>query len=258
MPRPLGQRLADEPEPVLLEVAQAAVDQPRRPRRRPDRDVVALDQRRPAGRASPRRARRPSRRSRRRRPARRAACRRGPRDLDRGPRAAPRSSVEAIRRGRPPGSPVGTLRPAGPADPPQDARRCRRAGPRSGAASAGPRRGRRPAGGTSRRPARRTTTTTSSPTRSASRRPGERRTGAVASGSPAQPRSASCGMPIGATSTLPASALPLRVARPVFGRWKVIVRSARTAGIGRVAARQVDGGRRVDGEDRDHARRGPG
>ena len=32
--RPLGERLADEPEPELLEVAQAAVDQPRRARRR--------------------------------------------------------------------------------------------------------------------------------------------------------------------------------------------------------------------------------
>lgn len=43
-------------------------------------------------------------------------------------------------------------------------------------------------------------------------------------------RSASDGMPIGATSTRPASALPNRVWRPVLGRWKVIVRSARTTG----------------------------
>ena len=41
-PRALAERLAHQPEPVLLEVAQAAVDEPRRSRRRPDRDVVAL------------------------------------------------------------------------------------------------------------------------------------------------------------------------------------------------------------------------
>ena len=37
----------------------------------------------------------------------------------------------------------------------------------------------------------------------------------------AQPRSASGGMPIGATRTLPACATPRRVASPVFGRWNV-------------------------------------
>jgi hypothetical protein len=42
--RPLRKRLADEPEAVLLEIPEAAVDQPRRPRRRPDRQVVAFDQ----------------------------------------------------------------------------------------------------------------------------------------------------------------------------------------------------------------------
>ncbi len=55
-----------------------------------------------------------------------------------------------------------------------------------------------------------------------------------------QPRSASCGMPIGATSTLPASAAPRLVSSPVFGRWKVTVRSARTTGVARVAGGQVD------------------
>ena len=45
-----------------------------------------------------------------------------------------------------------------------------------------------------------------------------------------QPRSAPAGMPIGATRTLPAWAAPRRVTRPVFGRWKVTVRSAWTAG----------------------------
>ena len=44
--RPLGERLAHEPEPELLEVAQTAVDEPRRARRRPGRDVVLLDERR--------------------------------------------------------------------------------------------------------------------------------------------------------------------------------------------------------------------
>ncbi len=42
--RALRQRLADQAEAVLLEIAQPAVDQPRRPRRRPDGDVVALHQ----------------------------------------------------------------------------------------------------------------------------------------------------------------------------------------------------------------------
>ena len=37
-------------------------------------------------------------------------------------------------------------------------------------------------------------------------------------------------MPIGATRTLPASAAPRFVSSPVFGRWKVTVRSARTTG----------------------------
>ena len=46
-PRALGERLADEPEAELLEVAKAAVDQPRRARRRPGGDVVLLDERGP-------------------------------------------------------------------------------------------------------------------------------------------------------------------------------------------------------------------
>src|SRR5436190_7696502 len=45
-----------------------------------------------------------------------------------------------------------------------------------------------------------------------------------------QARSASAGMPIGATRTRPANAAPRRVRRPVFGRWNVTVRSARTTG----------------------------
>ena len=63
-------------------------------------------------------------------------------------------------------------------------------------------------------------------------------------------------MPIGATSTRPASASPIRVRSPVFGRWKVTVRSARTTGIGRVARGQVDRRRRVDREDRHAGRAG--
>ena len=51
--RPLGERLADQPEPELLQVAQAAVDEPRRARGGPDRDVVLFDQ----GRAHPARRR---------------------------------------------------------------------------------------------------------------------------------------------------------------------------------------------------------
>ena len=43
-PASLGQRLADEADPELLEIAQPAVDEPRRPARRPGRDVVSLDQ----------------------------------------------------------------------------------------------------------------------------------------------------------------------------------------------------------------------
>ena len=45
-----------------------------------------------------------------------------------------------------------------------------------------------------------------------------------------QTRSASSGIPIGATRTLPAWAAPRFVSRPILGRWKVTVRSARTAG----------------------------
>ena len=41
----LGERLVDEPELALLEVAQAAVHQLGRLRRRAGREVVALDQR---------------------------------------------------------------------------------------------------------------------------------------------------------------------------------------------------------------------
>jgi hypothetical protein len=43
-PRSLGQRLADQPDPELLEVSQAAMDQPRGARRRPRGDVLLLDQ----------------------------------------------------------------------------------------------------------------------------------------------------------------------------------------------------------------------
>jgi hypothetical protein len=43
---PLGERLPDERKPELLQVAEAAVDEPRRAARRPDGDVVALDERR--------------------------------------------------------------------------------------------------------------------------------------------------------------------------------------------------------------------
>ncbi len=45
--RALGEGLADQAEPELLEVAQPAVDQPGRARRRPGRDVVLLHERRP-------------------------------------------------------------------------------------------------------------------------------------------------------------------------------------------------------------------
>ena len=41
---PLGERFADEPEPELLEVAEPAVDEPRRPARRPRGDVRSLHQ----------------------------------------------------------------------------------------------------------------------------------------------------------------------------------------------------------------------
>ena len=57
-----------------------------------------------------------------------------------------------------------------------------------------------------------------------SRQPGWRLTAS------AQPRSASAGIPIGATRTLPAWAAPRLVSRPVLGRWNVTVRSAWTAG----------------------------
>ena len=73
---------------------------------------------------------------------------------------------------------------------------------------------------------------------------------------PRQPRSASVGMPIGATSTLPASALPTpgpqSGLRPVEGHREVRPDDR----IGRVARGQVDGRRRVDGQDRHTARPG--
>ena len=46
-PRSLRQGFANEADTELLEVAEAAVDQSRRPARRPDGDVLALDERRP-------------------------------------------------------------------------------------------------------------------------------------------------------------------------------------------------------------------
>ena len=46
-PRPFRQRLANRAELVLLEIAQPAVDEPRRPARRPDGEVVPFDERRP-------------------------------------------------------------------------------------------------------------------------------------------------------------------------------------------------------------------
>jgi hypothetical protein len=41
-PGSLPKRLPDEAKPVLLEIAEATVDEPRGSRRRPDRDVVLL------------------------------------------------------------------------------------------------------------------------------------------------------------------------------------------------------------------------
>ena len=73
----------------------------------------------------------------------------------------------------------------------------------------------------------------------------------------AQPRSASAGIPIGATRTLPACAAPRLVSSPVFGRWKVTVRSASTAGSDGSPLEQVDRGRGVDRDDRDAGRAGP-
>ena len=68
-------------------------------------------------------------------------------------------------------------------------------------------------------------------------------------GGAAQPRSASAGIPIGATRILPSVlAAPRRVRSPVFGRWKVTVRSARTAGVRRLPAREIDSRRGVDGD----------
>jgi hypothetical protein len=43
----LAKRLADQPEPVLLEVAQAAVDQARRSTARPGAQIIPFDQRDP-------------------------------------------------------------------------------------------------------------------------------------------------------------------------------------------------------------------
>ena len=56
----LGERLADERQVHLLQVAQAAMDEPRRARRRPDGDVVLLDERRSQARATSRPAARPT------------------------------------------------------------------------------------------------------------------------------------------------------------------------------------------------------
>ena len=103
-PRPLGERLADEPDVELLEVAQAAVDQAAGPRRRPRRDVVLLDERDPqAARGGvEQRARR--RRSRRRRSAgpsaRRRAARGPPPAASSGDDGAGRCGRVGHRRGR--------------------------------------------------------------------------------------------------------------------------------------------------------------
>ena len=73
-----------------------------------------------------------------------------------------------------------------------------------------------------------------------------------------QPRSASAGMPIGATRTLPAWAAPRLVSSPVFGPVEGDGQVGQDGRVRRLAAREVDGGRRVDRDDRDAAPPGPG
>ena len=244
-PRSLGERLADEPEAELLEVAQAAVDQPRRPRRRPDRDVVPLDQptRRPrvaASSARPQPTIPP--------PTTRTSSGSSTRARRGGP-----SGGAVERRGDPGGGGRGRApghRSAGPGRLIRHRTRpCRRSGSGSGAASGRRRPGlggrrrqrRRPRG----RPRRR-----APPTRSASRRPGAGRRVAR------QPRSASAGSRSGRPG--PGRPAPCRAGQQAgLGRWNVIVRSARTAGSdGSPLVRSMAVGR-VDREDRDDRRAGP-
>ena len=80
-----GERLADEPEPELFEIAQPAVDEPRRSTDWSPPRVVAARRARPGGRGWRRRGRPPRRRSRHRPPG--------------GPSAPRRASDEVLPAG---------------------------------------------------------------------------------------------------------------------------------------------------------------
>ena len=244
-PRPLGERLADEPEAELLEVAKAAVDEPRRARRRPGGDVVLLDE------GGPQPARhRVEERAAADDPAtddddvpgavgESAADGRGAateRDrVGRGRRPAARSSL-ADRPARDPPE-----QPAGPDD--QDDDRERRVEDDSWT----------PVGSrlvSTAAPS--TTATTTSATTTTSRQPGW----------PTGSRSGSATVGLGRDPDRRDEDLA-RVGRrrggsssPVFGRWNVTVRSARTAGSDGSPLERSTAVGRVDGDDRDAARPG--
>ena len=241
-PRPLGERLADQPEAELLEVAEAAVDQPRRARRRPGGDVVLLDER----------GAHPARHGVEERPAADDAAADDddvPRAVGEGLEIGAATGDRVGRRSRPRLVPRLVGRPA--RDPPeQPARADDEDEDRERRVEDDLLDGRRQQA-RERRQAEHDRDHDQRDDRDLA--PARLAAGRAST----QPRSASGGMPIGATRTLPACATPRRVASPVLGRWKVTVRSARTAGLGRLAAREVDRGRRVDGHDRDAARRRP-
>ena len=204
------------------------MDQPRRARRGPGRDVVLLDERGPQ----------PARR----RVEQRAGADDPAADDDdvprsrgrawpgrpRGARAAGRGRGGAVGRAvRGPAGRSVIVRawPAAGARSATAASRCRRSGRRSPAAC-----GRRPPGASVGRTLVRiaapsTTATAAAATSRTSRQPGWRPTRRRVSHGrpPAGSRSARRG-------SCPACAAPRRVSRPVFGRWNVTVRSARTAG----------------------------
>ena len=197
----LGERLADEPEAQLLEIAETAMDEPARSARRACRDVVALDE--------------ATRRSRLTPSSGAPAPVTPPPTISRSQRSFARRARSARRRSSgPPGSPAVPC--AAPVTRGRGRRRASRTmspvPTRSTTITSGVRNTRSwpaAAGGRSTAPRPRASATTATATSSDLAAPDLARD--------RQPRSASAGMPIGATSTLPARAAPRRVRRPVLG-----------------------------------------
>ena len=251
---PAPERLVDQAEVELLQVAQPAVDQARAAAGRARGDVPLLHQRRAQARGSSRPAARPTPTIPPPTTARRSARRRAPR--------APSGARPGQRRVSPP---CGRRPPALlHALPDVHVARLRSCPSLRARAGGGPR------SATGRGPVPRISTAISSGvwkiTRWASgrehggenrrsqhdaRRRRRRRSGPRASRrcATAQPRSASRGMPIGATRTLPASAAPRFVSRPglrsMEGHGEVRANDGRRG----VAGGQVDPRRGVDRDD---------